>query len=122
MARRNIICKMLHIKNPFCYSITYMTCFWFFDKPLRPPYIAYLMFWALYIIYDNYVLLKVFDGLSMADPELDKVCAYDIPAPIVSTSNTMYVKFNSDTSVHKTGFYALFTISKLINLRFLTPS
>jgi len=41
-------------------------------------------------------------------------CGSLLPVPITSDDNTLRIEFNSDNSVQKTGFKALFSTGKLI--------
>ncbi|XP_061178089.1 cubilin-like [Saccostrea echinata] len=54
----------------------------------------------------DYVL--VHDGLSEDDPLIGKYCGNQIPAPIKSTSNVLYVLFVADFTVHHAGFNATY--------------
>ncbi|CAH8638451.1 unnamed protein product [Heterobilharzia americana] len=55
-----------------------------------------------------YDYLEVRDGLKETAPLLKKLCGSQLPTPIKSTNNVMYVKFVSDSSVEKQGFTATF--------------
>lgn len=56
--------------------------------------------------YDN---VEVFDGSSMRARSFGKFCGSKVPAPIVSSSNRMYMTFWSDASVQRKGFHATHT-------------
>ncbi|VDD74489.1 unnamed protein product [Mesocestoides corti] len=60
--------------------------------------------------HDNcvYDYLEIRDGLSESSPVLKKLCGSNLPTPIKSTNNMMYIKFVSDSSVEKQGFTAKF--------------
>nr|VZI27763.1 unnamed protein product [Spirometra erinaceieuropaei] len=60
--------------------------------------------------HDNcvYDYLEIRDGLSETSPLLKKLCGSNLPTPIKSTNNMMYVRFVSDSSVEKQGFTAKF--------------
>ncbi|KAH9281792.1 Tolloid-like protein 1 [Echinococcus granulosus] len=60
--------------------------------------------------HDNcvYDYLEIRDGLSESSPVLKKLCGSNLPTPIKSTNNMMYIKFVSDSSVEKQGFTAEF--------------
>lgn len=55
-----------------------------------------------------YDYLEIRDGLDKNAPLLKKLCGSQIPTPIKSTNNAMYLKFVSDSSVEKQGFTATF--------------
>ncbi|XP_020662303.3 cubilin [Pogona vitticeps] len=52
--------------------------------------------------------VAVFDGSNEQAPLLRKVCGQERPLPIISTQNTMFVRFRSDRSIHLRGFSAQF--------------
>ncbi|VDK85931.1 unnamed protein product [Dibothriocephalus latus] len=60
--------------------------------------------------HDNcvYDYLEIRDGLAETSPLLKKLCGSNLPTPIKSTNNMMYVRFVSDSSVEKQGFTAKF--------------
>uniref|UniRef100_A0A0X3NJV3 Metalloendopeptidase n=1 Tax=Schistocephalus solidus TaxID=70667 RepID=A0A0X3NJV3_SCHSO len=60
--------------------------------------------------HDNcvYDFLEIRDGLAETSPLLKKLCGSNLPTPIKSTNNMMYVRFVSDSSVEKQGFTAKF--------------
>ncbi|VEL40003.1 unnamed protein product [Protopolystoma xenopodis] len=45
---------------------------------------------------------------------IKRICGFQMPTPVESTKNTMYVKFFSDSSVEKQGFTATFQKGKSI--------
>ncbi|KAK9396207.1 cubilin [Crotalus adamanteus] len=53
--------------------------------------------------------VAVFDGPNREAQLLGKVCGVQQPSPFTSTQNTMFVRFRSDSSVHRQGFRAWFT-------------
>ncbi|TGZ60201.1 hypothetical protein CRM22_008660 [Opisthorchis felineus] len=55
-----------------------------------------------------YDYLEIRDGPSESSPLLKKLCGSQLPNPIKSTNNIMFVKFVSDSSVEKQGFTATF--------------
>ncbi|XP_053215446.1 cubilin [Podarcis raffonei] len=57
----------------------------------------------------NYDYVAVFDGSNAEAPLLRKVCGQQRPSPILSTQNTIFVRFRSDSTVHLRGFRAQFT-------------
>ena len=53
----------------------------------------------------SYDYLEVRDGPSADSPRIgEKLCGRNVPSPIQSTGNSMYLKFRTDGSVTKTGF------------------
>lgn len=52
-------------------------------------------------MYDH---LEIRDGADDKAPVLAMLCGYNIPPPVKSTSNQIYIKFFSDDSVMKRGF------------------
>ncbi|CAK8682879.1 unnamed protein product [Clavelina lepadiformis] len=52
----------------------------------------------------GYDRVEIYDGLSEADPLVMIACGINVPAPYVSTSNGLYVRFISDPFVEDTGF------------------
>ncbi|XP_077993791.1 cubilin-like [Glandiceps talaboti] len=53
-----------------------------------------------------YDYVRVYDGDSEAADQIGNVCGDQIPLPISSTSNVMYIKFRTDFSNSGNGFYA----------------
>ncbi|PIO32797.1 hypothetical protein AB205_0035460, partial [Aquarana catesbeiana] len=56
-------------------------------------------------LYDH---LQIRDGPSEDSPLIGQFCGYEKPDDIKSTSNTLWIKFYSDTSINKAGFSANF--------------
>ncbi|TNN24526.1 Tolloid-like protein 2 [Liparis tanakae] len=56
------------------------------------------------------VSLQVRDGRLETDPLIGKYCGTTLPAPVVSSSNSLWVRFKSDSSVGHAGFRALYTV------------
>ncbi|CAL8311895.1 unnamed protein product [Merluccius merluccius] len=54
--------------------------------------------------------VEVRDGREETDPLIGKYCGSTLPSPILSTSNTLWVRFKSDSSVHRAGFRAVYTV------------
>lgn len=52
--------------------------------------------------------MKVHDGLSVDDPLIGRYCGNQLPSPIRSTSNVLYVRFVADYTIHGTGFNATY--------------
>lgn len=46
--------------------------------------------------------------MSEDDPLIGRYCGTQVPAPITSTSNVLYVRFVADYTVHKAGFNATY--------------
>lgn len=42
--------------------------------------------------------------MSEDDPLIGRYCGTQVPAPVTSSSNVLYVRFVADYSVHKAGF------------------
>ncbi|XP_029134023.2 cubilin [Labrus bergylta] len=53
--------------------------------------------------------LAVYDGNSTSAPELARLCGSQAPVPINSSSNQLYVKLRTDSSVSTGGFLASYT-------------
>ncbi|XP_052697133.1 cubilin-like isoform X2 [Crassostrea angulata] len=56
----------------------------------------------------RYDYVAVHDGMSEDDPLIGRYCGTQVPAPITSTSNVLYVRFVADYTVHKAGFNATY--------------
>ncbi|XP_062489682.1 cubilin isoform X1 [Pezoporus occidentalis] len=56
--------------------------------------------------YDN---VAVFDGPSSEAPLLRKLCGTQLPPPITSSKNLMYIRMHSDATIQHRGFSARFT-------------
>ncbi|XP_030830721.1 uncharacterized protein LOC589938 [Strongylocentrotus purpuratus] len=54
--------------------------------------------------------LEVYEGVDASGPLRAKLCGSSTPGPITSTTNALFVKFVTDSSVTRTGFRALVTI------------
>ncbi|XP_056290732.1 cubilin [Pseudoliparis swirei] len=54
--------------------------------------------------------VEVRDGRLESDPLIGKYCGTTLPAPVVSSSNSLWVRFKSDSSVSHAGFRALYTV------------
>uniref|UniRef100_A0A336MKA2 Metalloendopeptidase n=1 Tax=Culicoides sonorensis TaxID=179676 RepID=A0A336MKA2_CULSO len=82
-------------------------CIWHFST--TPGHRIRLMFNAFDVeshqecAYDH---VAVFDGNSPDSTTLGRFCGSKLPHPIASTSNEMYMLFNSDNSVQRKGFFA----------------
>uniref|UniRef100_A0A3Q2CYT2 CUB domain-containing protein n=1 Tax=Cyprinodon variegatus TaxID=28743 RepID=A0A3Q2CYT2_CYPVA len=56
--------------------------------------------------------VEIHDGSSASFPLLSRVCGSSTPQPITSTTNTIYVRFRSDSSSnHRGGFRAVYSAS-----------
>lgn len=60
--------------------------------------------------HDNcfYDYVEIRNGHSADSPLINKYCGYKLPLDVHSTTNKLYVKFLSDSSVQKAGFSATF--------------
>jgi hypothetical protein len=60
--------------------------------------------------HDNcvYDYIEIRDGGEEISPKLGSFCGYKMPEDIKSTSNQLWIKFVSDSSVQKAGFAASF--------------
>ncbi|XP_031559878.1 tolloid-like protein 1 [Actinia tenebrosa] len=56
----------------------------------------------------DYDYLQLFNGPDTSSPSLGKFCGKTIPSDIKSNSSYLTLKFNSDTSINKPGFYITF--------------
>uniref|UniRef100_A0A3B3TV83 CUB domain-containing protein n=1 Tax=Poecilia latipinna TaxID=48699 RepID=A0A3B3TV83_9TELE len=59
----------------------------------------------------SYDYLAVHDGNSSTAPELAKLCGTELPRPINSSSNQLYIKLRTDSSVNTGGFIAFYNTS-----------
>ncbi|XP_067863171.1 cubilin [Heptranchias perlo] len=57
----------------------------------------------------SYDYLAVYNGNDISSQLLAKLCGNQMPAPILSTRNTMYIKLRTDSSVTAGGFFAKYT-------------
>ncbi|XP_053120680.1 cubilin [Hemicordylus capensis] len=57
----------------------------------------------------NYV--EVRDGDTEISPLINKFCGNVVPSAIISNTNSLWVKFKSDTSVHRSSFRALYEVA-----------
>ncbi|KAK6490308.1 cubilin [Huso huso] len=55
--------------------------------------------------------IEVRDGSSETDALIGKYCGSELPAPITSTSNRLWIKFKSDASITKGGFRAMYQVA-----------
>lgn len=55
------------------------------------------------------MFLKVRDGDSATSPLLKKLCGAELPEPIISTYNVLWLKFVTDSSLQNRGFLANYT-------------
>nr|VZI31656.1 unnamed protein product [Spirometra erinaceieuropaei] len=60
--------------------------------------------------------IEIYDGPSEHSPSLRRICGSEIPAPVLSTSNTMTVRFVSDHDSQEQGFTARFKMAPLAKL------
>ena len=54
-------------------------------------------------------LLTVYDGINSEAPVLARLCGSDLPGPIVSTQNSLFVEFLTDSAETLPGFSAYYT-------------
>ncbi|MGH0159306.1 UNVERIFIED_CONTAM: hypothetical protein FKN15_040677, partial [Acipenser sinensis] len=72
--------------------------------------------------------VEVRDGSSETDALIGKYCGSELPAPITSTSNRLWITFKSDASITKGGFRAIYQVSpaqstqRSMYIRFVTDS
>ncbi|XP_041824165.1 cubilin [Melanotaenia boesemani] len=55
--------------------------------------------------------VEVRDGNMEDDPLIGKYCGSTLPAPLRSSSNSMWIRFKSDSSVSRAGFRAVYTVA-----------
>ncbi|XP_059170742.1 cubilin-like [Physella acuta] len=55
---------------------------------------------------DKHDVIEVNDGSSVSDVRLARFCSHEAPAPLLSSGNTLYVTFKTDSYVQRTGFHA----------------
>ncbi|XP_059183305.1 cubilin [Centropristis striata] len=55
--------------------------------------------------------VEVRDGRMETDPLIGKYCGSSLPAPILSSSNSLWIRFRSDSSVSRAGFRAVYTVA-----------
>uniref|UniRef100_A0A3Q3MXM2 Cubilin n=1 Tax=Mastacembelus armatus TaxID=205130 RepID=A0A3Q3MXM2_9TELE len=55
--------------------------------------------------------VEVRDGRMETDPLIGKYCGSTLPAPILSSSNSLWIRFKSDSSVSRAGFRAIYTVA-----------
>lgn len=48
--------------------------------------------------------LEIYDGLNSRAPSFGRFCGSKKPLPVVSSGNSMFLRFFSDSSVQKRGF------------------
>lgn len=56
------------------------------------------------------LLLQVRDGRSETDPLIGRYCGSSLPAPVLSSSNFLWIRFKSDSSVSHAGFRAVYSV------------
>ncbi|XP_016093659.1 cubilin [Sinocyclocheilus grahami] len=55
--------------------------------------------------------VEVRDGTGETDPLIGKYCGSTLPAPILSTTNGLWIRFKSDSSVSRAGFRAMYELA-----------
>jgi len=73
-----------------------------------------------------YQISQVRDGTGETGPLIGKYCGSTLPAPILSITNGLWIRFQSDSSVSRAGFRATYEISKTMKYPFyvkhMTPT
>uniref|UniRef100_A0A3P9CHJ1 Cubilin n=1 Tax=Maylandia zebra TaxID=106582 RepID=A0A3P9CHJ1_9CICH len=57
--------------------------------------------------------VEVRDGRTETDPLIGKYCGNTPPAPVLSSSNVLWIRFKSDSSVSRAGFRAVYTVGEI---------
>jgi len=57
----------------------------------------------------QYDYVEVFDGKSANAPNLGRYCGSNMPGPIRSSTNELFLRFISDQTISHTGFVAAYT-------------
>jgi len=70
----------------------------------------------------NYDIVKIYDGTSTSAPLLASYSGFSLPAPLQSSSNHLYVKFTSDSSLSYDGFSANYNTVSLPSIGACTAS
>uniref|UniRef100_A0A4W6F2P1 Cubilin n=1 Tax=Lates calcarifer TaxID=8187 RepID=A0A4W6F2P1_LATCA len=55
--------------------------------------------------------VEVRDGRTETDPLIGKYCGSTLPAPMTSSSNFLWIRFRSDSSVSRAGFRAVYSVA-----------
>ncbi|XP_047205867.1 cubilin [Girardinichthys multiradiatus] len=55
--------------------------------------------------------VEVRDGRMESDPLIGKYCGSSLPAPVLSSSNSLWIRFRSDSSVSRAGFRATYSVA-----------
>uniref|UniRef100_A0A8C5HD89 Cubilin n=1 Tax=Gouania willdenowi TaxID=441366 RepID=A0A8C5HD89_GOUWI len=55
--------------------------------------------------------VEVRDGSLETDPLIGRYCGSLLPAPIISSANSLWIRFRSDSSVSRAGFRAIYTVA-----------
>uniref|UniRef100_A0A3B3TUW7 CUB domain-containing protein n=1 Tax=Poecilia latipinna TaxID=48699 RepID=A0A3B3TUW7_9TELE len=58
--------------------------------------------------------VEVRDGRMETDPLIGKYCGSTLPAPIRSSSNSLWIRFKSDSSVSRAGFRAAYSVGEVL--------
>ena len=64
----------------------------------------------------RYDAVKVYDGPDETHPLIASLCGTQLPRPIESSRNEVFVKFESDTSDTAAGFVARFSAKEYVHL------
>lgn len=75
---------------------------------------------ALLLTDSSFIFLFVFssqvrDGRVETDPLIGRYCGSSLPAPILSSSNFLWIRFRSDSSVSKAGFRAVYEVGEILH-------
>ena len=62
----------------------------------------------------GYDFVEIFDGADENAAKLGQFCGSDIPAPLNSTTNKLFLRFKTDASGQKKGFRASYMIRKYL--------
>ena len=57
----------------------------------------------------QYDYVEIFDGKSATAPKLGRYCGGNMPSPIRSSTNELFLRFISDQTISHTGFVASYT-------------
>uniref|UniRef100_A0A3B3ZXH0 CUB domain-containing protein n=1 Tax=Periophthalmus magnuspinnatus TaxID=409849 RepID=A0A3B3ZXH0_9GOBI len=63
----------------------------------------------------NFDYVEVRDGLQETAPLIGRYCGDVVPAPLQSSSNSMWIRFRSDSSVTRAGFRAVYTVGECVS-------
>lgn len=107
-------CPMPHLLLGLCYSNPGedVGLGWILKKSTYGlQHIPSLTSFSLLFVYP--LSLQVRDGRMETDPLIGSYCGSALPAPIVSSSNFLWIRFRSDSSVSRAGFRAVYTVGEI---------